>query len=185
MSKQTFDEFVKKQVDQAKANQATNEIDWNKTREDWLRELCDLYSRMEKYLKKYTDKDQIRIRRAKVHLSEDHLGTYEAETLTFLIGNEKVVAKPIGTLLIGAWGRVDLVGARGSLRIVLLEKGGPTIRTRIEIGGKPEEDVGRSMLPGSVVDKRGWYIATLPPNVTTTALSADAFRDAIMELADV
>ncbi len=185
MSKQTFDEFVKKQVDQAKANQATNEIDWNKTREDWLRELCDLYSRMERYLKKYTDKDQIRIRRDQVHLSEDHLGTYEAETLTFLIGNEKVVAKPIGTLLIGAWGRVDLVGARGSLRIVLLEKGGPTIRTRIEIGGKPEEDVGRSMLPGSVADQRGWYIATLPPNVTTTALSADAFRDAIMELADV
>ena len=136
MSKQTFDEFVKKQVDQAKANQATNEIDWNKTREDWLRELCDLYSRMEKYLKKYTDKDQIRIRRDQVHLSEDHLGTYEAETLTFLIGHEKVVAKPIGTLLIGAWGRVDLVGARGSLRIVLLEKGGPTIRTRIEIGRK-------------------------------------------------
>lgn len=184
MSKQTFDEFVKKQVDQAKAKQATTEVDWNKTREDWLRELSDLYSRMAKYLKKYTDKGQIQIRRDRVQLSEDHLGAYEAEALTFVIGNDKVVAKPIGTLLIGAWGRVDLVGARGLLRLALLEKGGPTIWTRIEIGGKTEEDV-RPMLPGSFVDKREWYIVTLPPNVTITVLNADAFRDAIMELADV
>ncbi len=185
MSTQTFDEFVKKRVDQAKANSAMHAIDWNRTREDWLRELGALYSKMEEYLKKYTDTGRIQVRRDKVFLSEDHLGTYEVETLAFLIGNEKVVAKPIGALMVGAIGRVDLVGARGRLRIVLLEEGISAIRTRIEIGGKVEEDADRSSLPGSAVNKRGWYIATLPPNVTTTALNEDSFRDAIMELADV
>ena len=88
--------------------------------------------------------------------------------------------------MIGALGRVDLIAAGGTLRLVFLEKGGPQIRTKIEIGGTVEEEDSRPLLSGKDIDKCGWYIATSPPpRVTTTPLSADSFRDALMELSDV
>ena len=140
MSEKTFDEFVKKRLDEAEASQSAGEKDWDRTRGEWIQSLRDLYSKMEKYLKKYTEAGHIQIRREKIHLSEQYLGSYEAEKLTFEIGMDKIVAKPIGRLMIGATGRVDLIGARGALRLVLLEKGGPAIRTKIEIGGRTEDE---------------------------------------------
>ena len=185
MSTKTFDEFVQRRINEAQSNEPGKDVDWDRTREDWMQSLRNLYSTMEKYLKKYTDAGQIHVERNKINISEEYLGSYEVETLTFRIGKDKVVAKPIGALMIGAAGRVDLIGARGTLRLVLLAKRGPQIRTRIEIGGRVEEEVSQPLISGRDIDKRGWYIATLPPQVSTTPLNADAFRDALMELSDV
>ena len=43
---------------------------------------------MEAYLKTYTDSGLIRIERHRVQLTEDYLGTYDAEKLTLFIGND-------------------------------------------------------------------------------------------------
>ena len=185
MSAKTFDEFVKRRLDQAKANESSKDTDWQKKRDDWIRSLEDLYSTMEHFLKKYTEAGQIQIIRDKVQLSEDYLGSYEVERLTFRIGNDKIIAKPIGRLMIGAAGRVDLIGARGTLRLVLLEKGKPEPRIKIEIGGRAEERYSQFLVPRNNVKQKGWYIATLPPQVTVTELSSDAFQDALVELSDV
>ena len=185
MPTKTFDDFVKRRLNEAQTIGSSKDVDWDKTREEWIRSLNGLYSKMEKYLKKYTEADQIQVAREKIQISEEYLGNYEAEKLTIQIGIDKVVAKPIGRMMIGAAGRVDLIGARGMLRIVLLDKGQPATRTRIEIGRKPEEETGWHPIQSIKICERGWYIATLPPRITATALSADAFRDALMELSDV
>ena len=185
MSTKTFDDFVRRRLNEAQKIKSSETVDWNKTREEWIQSLNRLYSKMEKYLKKYTEADQIQVSREKIQVSEEYLGNYEAEKLTIQIGIDKVVAKPIGRMMIGAAGRVDLIGARGMLRIVLLDKGEPATRTRIEIGRKPEEKTGWHPIQSIKISERGWYIATLPPRITATALSADAFRDALMELSDV
>jgi hypothetical protein len=46
------------------------------------------------------------------------------------IGRQEIVMTPIGTLLIGAKGRVDVVGPAGRARLVLVnsQASGPTIR---------------------------------------------------------
>ena len=185
MSTKTFDDFVKRRVNEAQTYGSSKDVDWDKTREDWICSLNSLYSDMENYLKKYTEADQIQIARKNIQISEDYLGSYEAEMLTLQIGYDKVVAKPIGRLMIGAAGRVDLTGARGTLRLVLLEKGGPAIQTKIEIGRKVEEETGWHPIQNIAISEKGWYIATLPPRISVTALTADAFRDALMELSDV
>ena len=184
MADSAFDEFVKRQLDRADNTSATGDIDWDKTRENWLDVLHNLFAQMEEYLKRYIDAGEIGIRRDKISLSENALGTYETEQLTFHIGNEKVIVRPIGTLLIGARGRVDLIGARGTLRLVLLDKGGPALRSRIEIGGRAEEESVKPFLTSGEVKESGWYIATLPPKILTTPLNEDSFRDALMELTD-
>ena len=184
MATNTFDKFVKKQVAQAKNLRTKYEINSTQRREQWLRDLNELYSSMEKFLKKYTDADKISISRKSVKLTEENIGTYETDQLTFTIGTRKVVAKPIGTLLIGSKGRVDLLGVRGSIRIVLLDKGGPAINTRVQFSGEIVEDYSSSLLPNNNVDREGWYIASSPPNITTTAFNKESFLDAIMEISD-
>lgn len=184
MSTKTFDDYVKKRLKEAEISKSSNDVDWNKTREVWIQTLNGLYSEMKEYLKTYIDAGEIQVTQKNIEISEEYLGSYEVPKLTFQIGNDKVVAKPIGHRVIGAKGRVDLIGARGTLRFVLLEKGGPAIRTKIKIGERVEEEFSKSLILTSEINNSGWYIATLPPRVTKTALSADAFLDAIVELSD-
>ncbi len=179
MAEQDFSEFVRRKTARNQA-ESGEVIDWAKRRADWLQALEALYVRMEGHLKPYTQAGEIRIERAPIQLREDYLGTYDADKLTFRIGREKVVAKPIGTLLIGASGRVDLSGPRKTLKIVLLAKGGPVLTTKTEIGGVTEES-SRSMVRGDV-DEAGWYIETPPPESVVVAFGEDSFRDAIMEV---
>ena len=180
MQAETFDEFVKRQT--ARENAAAGKtVDWKNRRANWLGDLSGLYSSMEKYLRPYTESGAIRIERSRTQLTEEYLGTYEVDKLTFTIGQDKVVAKPIGTLLIGSRGRVDLSGVRKTLRIVYLEEGGPAMRIAIAGGGEEVEQASRSMVRGRV-DHSGWYIATKPPDATVIAFTEDSFRDAIMEV---
>ena len=91
---------------------------------------------MEEYLKKYIEAGEIQVTRKNIQISEEYLGSYQVPKLSFQIGNDRVVAKPIGHRVIAADGRVDLIGARGTLRLVLLEKERPAVRTKIVIGEK-------------------------------------------------
>ena len=177
MAEQEFSEFVRRKTQRLLAEEV---IDWAKRREDWLQALEDLYARMEDHLMPYTQAGEIQIERTPIQLREDHLGNYDADKLTFKIGHEKIMAKPIGTLLIGASGRVDLSGPRKTLKIVLLAKGGPVLNTKIEHGGVTEKS-SRSMVRGDV-DEAGWYIETPPPESVVVAFGEDSFRDAIMEV---
>ncbi len=164
MAVKTFDEFVKEQVSRAEELKLKNEIDWPQRLEAWQDELKKLYSDMEKFLKKYIYSGKIKHQRDWVTVSESNFESYEAEQLTFNIGTGKVVAKPISMQTIGANGRVDLIGQRGSIKIVLLEKG---------------------FLRDSSVDRDGWYIVTSPPpNIAVTHFVKESFQEAIMELAD-
>jgi hypothetical protein len=63
------------------------------------------------------------------------------------IGLQKIILTPIGTMLIGMRGRVDMIGARGMVRMILADRDstGSKITTRISIdcgklfdGEKPE-----------------------------------------------
>lgn len=179
MVAETFDDFVKQRAERAK--QSAEVPNSKETLADWLRELDALYSTMEGFLRSYTESGQIKIERRRVQLTEEYLGTYEADALAMSIGNDEVIAQPVGTLLIGSCGRVDLSGPRKTLRIVLLEKGGPTRKITIYSTGGPTETSSQSLVRGEV-DHRGWYFATQPPAATVTAFDEDSFRDAIMEV---
>ena len=177
MAEQEFSEFVRRKSKRVEAEEV---VDCAKRRAEWLEELEGLFARMEDHLKPYTQAGEIHIERTPILLREDHLGTYDAEKLTFMIGREKIVANPIGTLLIGASGRVDLSGSRQTVKIVLLAKGGPVRITEIEHGGFTERS-SESMVRGDV-EEAGWYIETPPPESIVVAFGEDSFRNAIMEV---
>ena len=181
MAELDFSEFVRRQTARAQS-ESGDPIDWAKRRGDWLRALEELYTSMQRHLEPYTETREIPIERTPMRLREDHLGTYDASKLTFKIGRKKIVAKPIGTLLIGARGRVDLSGPSKTLKVVLLDKGGPVRATTISHGDLTDVS-SRSMVRGEV-DEAGWYIETPPPDSVDVAFGEDSFQDAIMDVSD-
>ena len=54
---------------------------------------------------------------------EERLGSYQAPDMDIFVGSEVVKLKPIGTIIIAALGRIDLIGDDGSVKIVLEHKG--------------------------------------------------------------
>ena len=91
---------------------------------------------------------------------------------------------PVGTLLIGAKGRVDVVGPAGRARLVLVNSEAsspPTIKVRVSIGGKPEPPAVAA--PPKQI-KWGWKIATSPPTVRYIELTQDSLFQALMEVAN-
>jgi len=108
-NKSDFDAFVKAQ--QKSAQDA--EIDWNKERDEWLAHLDALYKKIEELLGDYVKSGQILLRYQDVQLNEEDIGTYSARRLIIKIGGKEIVLDPIGTLLIGTKGRVDVTGPAG------------------------------------------------------------------------
>ena len=178
MPSHTFDDFVKERTARAKQFNREERL------AAWLGELDALYRAMEGYLKSYADSGHIKVERRSVQLTEESLGTYDAEELAVSIGTDEVIARPVGTILIGSSGRVDLSGPHGSLRIVLLEKGGPAMKSTVSGTSGPSETSTISLLRGEV-DHRGWYFVTKPPAATATALDEDSFPAAIMDVSGV
>ena len=177
MVAETFDEFVKRRTDRDR--QSAEVSNSKETLSKWRRELDTLYSDMEEYLQSYTESGQIKIERRPVQLTEEYLGTYDAEALAMSIGGDEVIAQPVGAMLIGSSGRVDLTGPLETLRIMLLEKGGPAMKITISGDGGPKETSSQPLVRGEV-DHRGWYFVTRPPAATVTAFDEDTFQRAIM-----
>jgi len=77
-------------------------------------------------------------------LSEENIGDYRAKKLT-LKQDGGVLARfiPVGILIIGAEGRVDLFGKSGKEILVYFSEGGPEMTTRMSVGDMVEERSGK------------------------------------------
>lgn len=112
-------------------------------------------------------------------INEERHGQYKVPTLILDDGHGKLVAEiaPFGASILGAWGRVDVVGEYGRReKIVYLSEGGPTITTRIQVGneGAAEESTHR-LYRG--VDAEGWYWVSPPPIRRAYLVTREVFID--------
>jgi hypothetical protein len=131
MSKKEFSEFLKRQT--PGVLQEEKPIDWVAEKERWLRQLSTLYNMVETFLKEYTDSGQIAISYNNMELSEENLGCYTVRAMTLAFGTNRVALTPIGTLLIGTAGRVDMTGPRGTVRLILADKDSTGLRVQVRV----------------------------------------------------
>lgn len=180
MKNLAFDEFVKNQ--QADAH---SDVSWNAIRDEWLRRLDELYGQIREFLKEYIDAGEIQPDTSLISLNEENIGSYTAPQLTLKIGRKQVRFQPIGTLLIGSRGRVDVIGAGiTEARLVLINKkfkhASDTIRITINFEGKlpdpPKEE------PGDI--ELAWKIVTRPPERRFIELTQETLFKMIMEVAN-
>lgn len=96
-------------LNEIKEEEKQQQMDWEMAKQSWIAELNRFMSDIEQWLKIPEQEGAVTIVRDEVKISEDHLGQYKAPCLELHVGSKKVEIKPIGRLIIGASGRVDII----------------------------------------------------------------------------
>jgi hypothetical protein len=175
-SKTEFDAFVRAQQESAQPD-----IDWNRQRDEWLVYLDRLYNEIHSLLSSYTQSGQIQLQYQKVELNEEEIGTYQARRLIIKIGGKEIVLEPIGTLLIGTKGRVDVTGPAGKTRFILVDKDATRPRIKVTVQAGPRRPPAPE--PQQKVPEWTWKIVTPPPTIQYIELTRESLFRAIMEVA--
>lgn len=176
----SFRAFVKRQQT---ASALEKQVDWVKERDEWLRRLKELYDQTESFLADYIKAGDIKLNYRDIQLNEENIGSYSAPQMILKIGRQEITMTPVGTLLIGAKGRVEVVGPAGRTRLVLVNSkaSAPTVKVTVSIGGKPERSLAEA---ASKEIKWKWKIATSPPNIQYIELTQESLFQALLEVAN-
>lgn len=183
MENTDFDEFVRRQQERTSPNAS---IDWRKERDSWIQHLNELYSRIESFLNKYISAKQILREYREIEMNEEYVGSYKVRQMTIRLGRQEVRIVPMGTMLIGAKGRVDVVGPAGRAQILLVDsKAGRAtdlIRVDVAIGGKPRPKLSSRTEPKELTWE--WRIVGRPPDTRFIELTQETFFQLVMEVAN-
>ncbi|MFI5378091.1 MAG: hypothetical protein ACHRHE_02180 [Tepidisphaerales bacterium] len=114
---QSLTEFFRVKKQRADEEDAT--VDWSARKAEWLEALRSLYAQVREILKTPLDQGAVQAATRPKELFEDHLGSYQTEELVLSVGDEHVVFSPKGRNVIGAAGRVDILGEAGEATLVL------------------------------------------------------------------
>jgi|WetSurMetagenome_2_1015567.scaffolds.fasta_scaffold25643_5 hypothetical protein len=103
----------------AKAEASKTTVNWETRRRNWIRSVNALYDDIEnKYLEKAKSSKTVTISRENKAISEEYVGEYTIPVMVLKIGTERVVFSPKGTVIVGASGRIDLLGDMGEVTLI-------------------------------------------------------------------
>jgi hypothetical protein len=183
-SKTEFDRFVERQ--QAQSEDATS-VDPKQQLQEWRDYLNVLYDKIKEYMCSYINNGAANITLENIILNEEFSGPYTVQQMRPKIGRSSITFKPIGTMLIGSKGRVDVRGPRGSARLGLVNKhvmhASDLIRVTVSVVGAPQRPPPPK--PENQKIEWAWKIITSPPQMSFTDLTRDVFFDLILSIADV
>ncbi|NPV02785.1 MAG: hypothetical protein HPY53_15545 [Brevinematales bacterium] len=184
MSQVDFDRFL----DSYTIEKEERKIDAEQEKKDWLESVDNLYKQIEKWLQRYIQEGKVTVERdINKTIGEDVLGGYNIDIMTISFANQEVKLNPIGRMVIGAKGRIDLQGRRHSIKLVLVDKelSQPNIKVKVFTSEKDRLDYiekQKNETPKEVIWV--WKIATPPPNMSFIELDESTFFDALMEVID-
>src|SRR5216683_1999689 len=122
----------------------------------------------------------IRLKETQISIDEGFPNSYKAKALDLLDGG-RLIAKvtPAGFRIIGAEGRVDLVGTLDTQSMVYLINGGPTVTAAAGSDGIVHKRPLYSGVKGS-----GWYWIENARLGRAKRLTRQLFRDLVKEVSD-
>ena len=115
MAIDSFEEFLKKK------NRDEKPIDWALRKTNWLNSVDEFYRNVNNWLTPFIKGSLLNIERNDMQIYEQYIGHYYAPKLDIRIGNDIVSLTPKGTMIAGAYGRIDLRGPKSEI-IILEEK---------------------------------------------------------------
>lgn len=115
---------IQAKADKIRAEEDEQQVDWAARREWWIKQVSDLFDHLIQLLEPVTHAGNISAERISIELSEEQLGQYKIDQLSFKIGHKKVVLKPVASVIFGGVGRIDLAAPRGSARLILASPDG-------------------------------------------------------------
>ena len=161
-------------------------IDWEARKKAWLEYLNALYDLFSGCLMDFQHKNKLKVSKDSIEIIEENIGPYQADRMIIEFADEKIILKPIGTILIGAMGRVDMSGKYGSVKIVLVDSRMKGIRDQIRISV-----VEGDCLPQKKTDSNNekavnweWRFVSAPPASLYQPVNDETIYSVIMELSN-
>jgi len=158
-------------------------IDWTEVRDEWLKNLDSLHKKVAGFLGEYIANGSISYSFAQVKLAEENLGEYLAKRMDIKIGRQRVSLVPVGTLLIGSKGRVDVEGSAGKALILLLDEKARSAADLITV----RVTVGKVSPPPTATKgptSWAWKLVTNGPQKKFVDLEKESFLSLLMEIAN-
>ncbi|WP_044749401.1 hypothetical protein [Bacillus alveayuensis] len=143
-------------------------------------EIEKFYNQIQKFLAPLQEKGLLSLDWEEVKKYEEYLGEYATNKLYINFPNQKVVIEPIGKNIIGAMGRIDMIGKNGNIKFLLVDKEAESPKVTVHFNdglSKGLEKIRETKNPEYV-----WKIATPPPNIKFIDLNEDSFSDALLEV---
>lgn len=81
-----------------------------------------LFGQVNEWLKDYIENGTVKVDFQNVELHETPIGSYQVKKAIFYIGSKKMEMLPVGAAIIGALGRVDLIGEIGAAKLLVVPK---------------------------------------------------------------
>jgi hypothetical protein len=184
MAKTDFDNFVERQQQLSAAAEQEAPFDPKKELEDWLHYLNVLYSDIQAYLKDYISGGSISSKIESKELNEDFSGPYIAPKMIIRIGLQEITLDPIGTMLIGMKGRVDVIGRAGTARLALMNK---KITSASQLVSVTVVDPKNPQPPKKPVRQEiewVWKIMSRPPALSFIELNKESFLEMLLEVSN-
>jgi hypothetical protein len=181
MANTAFDEFVKRQQ-----TEADPPIDWNEVRNDWLGHLSVLYAQITSFLETYISAGQATFEYREIQLNEEDIGPYLVNQMILKIGRQTITFTPIGTMLWGMKGRVDVAGPSGESRLFLVNKRATGFRSFIKLTASV---VGAPLRPAPANEPSEpvewvWKIGAAPPGTSFIDLTQESFFEMVLVVAN-
>lgn len=167
----SFDEFLKSKQEEAQNKPVFDK----KERIEQFRKNVEYFYRKlrEEWLGRFYEQMSPRFEDVTIH--EEMLGDYPIRSLILTIGSDVVRFKPIGTILIGTSGRIDIICNARRGKFILTGEKARNVRAhfRVSVNGEeaPKRDYGK--LVWKFVDERGM--------MSYVDLNADSVQRIIMD----
>ncbi len=94
-------------------------IEWEKRRDSWRARVIALHDDIDQWLASVRATGVVKTIRTFDELEEQFMGRYDVPRMTIWVGEQQVILRPRGTLILGSYGRVDLEGAATQALLVL------------------------------------------------------------------
>lgn len=176
MSKKEFEQLLKRHQEKA----AEEEINWSQQKEEWLGFIDEFYTKIESWFTPYLSNGQLSYEYRTVQITEEYIGTYDVKVMEVDFAGQKLRLEPLGTLLIGTKGRIDMEGSRGSVQFILADKNskGMKITVSVSIDGKADNEE-----KGRTEPEWTWKIVLRESRtISFVEFTEENFFDALMEI---
>jgi hypothetical protein len=163
------------------SQQAPEDIVWDEVRDEWLKALDSLHDQVVRFLADYVP-SSISYQFHEIEMTEPDVGTYQAKVMNIKIGRQHVAIVPVGTMLWGCKGRVDVRGSSGQAQILLVDasakSAGDLLRVVVNAQG------GGSTTPRSPSISWAWKVLTNSVQKTFEDLDKESFFRLLIEVAN-
>lgn len=177
MADMSFDDFVRREQQEP--------INWQVEKKAWLQHLEELYAQVEGFLKPYVDAGNVVKKYRSVNLNEEYFGSYSAKEMIIIIGSKTIKLEPMGALILGSKGRVDVAGPLARAQLLLLDNNVKSMSQLVHVSesNKGKKTPRTPRKPPSDV-KWVWKIVTRPPRREIIEINEKTFLNLLVEISN-